>query len=133
MTAATASQIAPNTSTTCHDTASSTPRKVATPLPPLKLSQTGNRWPRKAPSAGEQRADRGRTTMHIDQHRDRALEHVGEQRRGGEALAAGAQHIGGADIAGADRADVLRAGEPREHEPERDRAEQIAERERAAR
>ena len=64
-----------------------------------------------------------------EQHRDGALEHVGEQRRGGEALAAGAQHIGGADIAGADRADVLRAGEPREDEAERDRAEQIAERE----
>ena len=64
------------------------------------------------------------------QHRDGALEHVAEQRRGGEPLAAGAQHIGGADIAGADGADVLRAGEPREHEPERDRAEQIADNER---
>ena len=47
-----------------------------------------------------------------DQHRGGALEHVAEQRRGGEALAAGAQHIGRADIAGADRADVAEAGEP---------------------
>ena len=40
------------------------------------------------------------------QHRGRALEHVAEQCRRGEPLAAGAQHIGGADIAGADGADV---------------------------
>ena len=59
-----------------------------------------------------------------------ALEHVTEERRRGEPLAAGAQHIGGADIAGADAADVGRAGQPRDDEAKRNRAEQVAERER---
>ena len=52
------------------------------------------------------------------------------KRRGGEPLAAGAQHVGGADIAGADAAQVGRAGEPRQQNAERDRAAQIAEDER---
>ena len=52
-----------------------------------------------------------------------ALEHVAEQRRCGEPLVAGAQHVGRADIAGADRADVAGAGEPRQNQAERNRAE----------
>ena len=68
--------------------------------------------------------------MRHDQHRDGAFEHVAEQGRGGQAFAAGAQHVGGADIARADRADVASAGEPGQDQAERDRAEQIADDER---
>ena len=55
-----------------------------------------------------------------------ALERIEQQRRGGEALVAGAQHIGRADIAGADRADVAEAGDPRQDQAEGHRAEEIA-------
>ena len=41
-----------------------------------------------------------------EEDRDRALEHVAQQRCRGEALAAGAQNIGRADITGADAANV---------------------------
>jgi len=51
------------------------------------------------------------------------------QRQHRQALAAGAQHVGGADISGADRAHVRAAGGERDHQPERDRAEQVAENE----
>ena len=98
------------------------------PLPPLNLSQTGKRCPKNAAAPATSPAS-WPDHHDIEQHRDGAFQHVGEQRRGGEAIAAGAQHIGGADAAGADRADVLRAGEPREDEPERDRPEQIADNE----
>src|ERR1700719_2552640 len=79
---------------------------------------------------GAQRSnDRGVAikNMRDDQYRRGALEHVAEQGRDGEALAAGAQNIGGADIAGADRAQIRRAGEPRQQNAERNRAAQIAE------
>ena len=66
-----------------------------------------------------------------DKHRQRAFERIAEEGRRGEALAAGAQHIGGADVAGAERPDVGRAGKPRQDEAERDRATEIAERQRA--
>src|SRR6478609_7328978 len=81
----------------------------------------------------EKRAERsqhrrvGAAEIARDDHRDRALQHVADQRRRGEALAPGAQHIGGADIAGADRAQVLRSRQLGEDQPERNRAEQIAE------
>src|SRR5258708_4169819 len=45
------SQIAQNPSATGHARAISRPMTVATPWPRLNLSQTGNRWPRKAPRA----------------------------------------------------------------------------------
>ena len=63
-----------------------------------------------AEKGAERRQHRGVGTAEIagDDHRDRALQRVADQRRRGEALAAGAQHIGGADIAGADRAQILR-------------------------
>ena len=67
--------------------------------------------------------------MRGQQNRGGALEHVAEKRGGGERLAAGAQHIGGADIAGADRAQIGPAGRARQHDAEGDRAEQVAERE----
>ena len=60
-------------------------------------------------------------------HCGRTLEHIAQQRRRGELLVAGAQHIGGADIAGADAAQILRAGETRENDAERNGAAQIAE------
>ena len=41
-----------------------------------------------------------------------AFENIAGKRCGGQQLAAGAQHIGGADIAGADITQVGRAGEP---------------------
>ena len=46
-----------------------------------------------------------------DEHRDGALQRVGDQRRRGEVLPAGAQHVGRADVARADGADVAEAGE----------------------
>ncbi len=83
----------------------------------------------KRAEAGDQREiaiEQGRR----HQHRDGALEHVAQKRRGRKRLAAGAQHIGGADIAGADGAEVLRARKPRQDDAERDRAAQIAEHQR---
>src|SRR5262249_58029211 len=62
---------------------------------------------------------------------DRALERVAQERQRGQPLAAGTQHVGGADIAGPDGADVASAGEPREQKTEWDRAQKIAERQRA--
>src|SRR6476469_2822548 len=44
-----------------------------------------------------------------------------------QALAARAQHVGGADIAGADGAQILRACQFGQDQPERDRPEEIAE------
>ena len=46
---ATVSQIAAKASAIQKFTPIRMPRKVATPLPPRKRSQTGKRWPRKAP------------------------------------------------------------------------------------
>ena len=80
---------------------------MATPLPPLNPSQTGKRWPRNAPTAAAMAAVGPQFAG--DQHSDGPLQRVAEQRRRGEALAAGAQHIGRADVAGADVADVARA------------------------
>ena len=64
-----------------------------------------------------------------DDDGDRALERVADQGCRRKALAAGAQHVGGADIAASDRAQILRAGEFGQHQAERDRAEEIAEQE----
>jgi hypothetical protein len=47
------------------------------------------------------------------QHGEGALERIEQQRRGREALAAGAQHVGGAEVAGADVAHVTEARGPR--------------------
>ena len=71
---------------------------------------------------------RGRRSAEVagDDNGHGAFQHVAEQRRGGQALAAGAQHVGRADIAGADRAQILRAGDLRQDHAERDRAEQVA-------
>jgi hypothetical protein len=55
-----------------------------------------------------------------DQHRQRALKTIQNQRGGGEAFIAGTQHISGADIAGADGADVAQPRSACEHEPKRD-------------
>src|SRR5262245_7161457 len=64
-----------------------------------------------------------------EQDGEGAFERIADQRRRGQALAAGAQHVGGADIAGAEGANVLRAGEPRQHQPERDGTAEVAEEE----
>ena len=40
---------------------------------------------------------------------DRRLQRVEHERRGGEILASGAQHVGRADVAGADRAQIAGA------------------------
>ena len=82
----------------------------------------------KSAEAGDERGI-GSGEMRREQNRGGALERVAQQGRGGQTLAAGAQHIGGADIAGADGADVGRAGGARQDQPERNRAEQIADRE----
>jgi hypothetical protein len=63
-------------------------------------------------------------------HGQRALEGIEQQRRGGELLVAGPQHVGRADIAGPDGADIAEPCHAREDQAERDRPEQIAEGER---
>ena len=65
-----------------------------------------------------------------DEHGRGALQRVEQQRQRGEALVAGAQHVGGADVARADVAHVAEPGGACQQVAERDRAEQIAERER---
>ncbi len=79
---------------------------------------------------GAERGDHGGLRAAQRQARDGdgdgALQHVADQGCGGEALAAGAQHIGRADIAGADGADVAGARDFRQDQAERDRAEQVA-------
>lgn len=102
------------------------PRNVATPLPPRKFSQTGNRWPEKGAEGGDESEVAAEQAVG-DNNRHGALEHIPYQRCGGEGLVAGAEHIGRADVAGADCADVAYAGEACEDEAEGDRAEQIAE------
>src|SRR5262245_45516887 len=83
----------------------------------------------KCTDTGEHRKVRPVETVR-DEYRDRALEHVAQQRGGGETLAAGTQHVGGADVAGADGTDVLGAGKPRQYESEWDRTDQVTERQR---
>ena len=107
------------------------PRKVATPLPPLKRSQTGKRWPRKAPSPAASPASRAPEQGRSQQHRRRALQHVAEQGQCRQLLVAGAQDIRRADIAGADAAQVGPAAQAGQDDAEGDRAEQIAEDERS--
>src|SRR3954453_15314061 len=58
--------------------------------------------------------------------RDRTLEEVEQQGGEGQALAAGAQDVGGADVAGADGADVPQPRPAGEDEAERHRADQVA-------
>ena len=60
------------------------------------------------------------------QHGKRALQRIEQQRRGGEALAAGAQHVGGADVAGADVAHVAEARGLRQQQAEGNGAQEIA-------
>ena len=104
------------------------PKKVATPLPPLKPSQAGKRWPRKAPIAASPPDLRQIGPDRLGgQHRRGALGRVEQQGRRRQPLAAGPQHVGRADIARADRADVAEPGDPGQHQPERDRAQHIAE------
>ena len=64
--------------------------------------------------------------MRGNQHRRRAFEDVAEQRRRGQALAARAQHIGGADITGADGAHVRPARRARQDQAKGNGAEQVA-------
>src|SRR5271163_3472757 len=83
---------------------------------------------------GARRAGKaGRFVMKQDRRqeiREGRLQRVENERRSGEILAPCAQHIGRADIAGADGAQVRGAREPGQQEAERDRAEEIAERQR---
>ncbi len=74
-----------------------------------------------AEEGAKARDERGSRSGKISrkQYRDRALEGVAEQRRGGEAFAPGAQHVGRADIAGADGAYVRAAGRFRQQQAER--------------
>ena len=111
-TSAAPSQVAATSNPTGQYSAMQTPRKVATPLPPLKPSQTGNRWPSTAPRPARISAPGGnRIRAAID--RRRAFGAVAEQGRGRRPFLAGAQHIGGADIARADLAHIARARRPR--------------------
>ena len=86
-------------------------------LAAAEVSQTGNRWPRKAPRAAQHGSIAVRQKYEREQDRDGALEHVAEKVAAASPLFARAQHVGRADIAGADAADVLRAGEPRSKMP----------------
>ena len=54
-----------------------------------------------------------------------AFEHVQQKRRRAQALAAGAEHIGGADVAAADGANVLFAKDADQQVAHRDGAEQV--------
>jgi hypothetical protein len=71
-----------------------------------------------------------RRKMACYQHGGRALQRIEQQCRGGKALVAGAQNIGGADVAGADLAHIAKSGSAGEQKPERNRAQEIAEHER---
>ena len=108
-----ASQVAPAAAPTGQAMASSTPKKVATPLPPLNFSQTGNRWPRKAAPPARAAHLRARWRMTAareagDQHRRGALAAVADQGDQRQVPPAGAQHVGRADVARADLAHVAR-------------------------
>jgi hypothetical protein len=73
-------------------------------LAALEAEPDRERWPSTSEQAATEAAS-GPTGAIGDQDRDRALAAVEDQRRRGQALAAGAQHVGRADIA---RADGLR-------------------------
>ena len=120
---ATASQTTAKASAAGQNRPIRQPRKVATPLPPLKPSQTGKRCPRKAPQAATSAA--GGAELGADENRHRSLEHVAEEGRGRQALLARAQHIGRADIAGADAAQIRAAGEARQDDAEGNGAQKI--------
>ena len=125
--AAVAAQVAQAISPTGQASARSMPRKVATPLPPRKPSQTGKRCPRKAAAARDQRrvlADEARGRRRTA---DRALAGVEDQGRGRRALVAGAQHVGRADVARPDLAQVAEAERAGDEQAEGDRAEQVGE------
>ena len=98
MIAATINQATQAATPTGHAAVSSTPRPVATPLPPLNPSQTGNRWPMTAPSPDHNAASGGpENEEHAD--RDGAFAGVEQQGRRRQPFVAGTQHIGGADVA----------------------------------
>ena len=123
------SQVAPASRPAGQAMAIIAPKKVATPLPPLKRSQTGKRWPTKAAPAG-QRLRRRRYAKNQPGQATRAsapLPPSPSSVIARQVAAAGAQHVGRADAARADLAQVARAAQPRGDHPERDRAQEIAE------
>jgi hypothetical protein len=61
-------------------------------------------------------------------HGGGALEHIAEEGGRAQALAAGAQHVGGADVAAAHGADVLMAEEAHQHIAHGNGAEQVGNR-----
>ena len=110
-----------------------TPKPVATPLPPWKRSQTGNTWPRTAQRAARASAlrmgSRGSSSAAeagAEPDGGAALEHVEEKGGRAQALAAGAQDVGGADVAAARLADVLVSKEADQQVAGGDGAEQIS-------
>jgi len=124
-TRAATSHVAATSNPTSQNSARAIPRKVATPLPPLKPSQSGNRLPHHRRQRREYfRA--GCQPMPRDQNRSRTFGAIAKQRCRRRPFLAGAQHIGGADIARADLAHIARAGKIAEQKPERDRAQKIA-------
>jgi hypothetical protein len=64
--------------------------------------------------------------MAREQHRDRTLRAVEDQRRRCEPLAPGAQHIGRADIARPDLPQIARAEQARQDDTKGNRTEQIS-------
>ena len=83
----------------------------------------------------QERADPGKHAVPrrqpLDQqYGDQPFGEIEQQRRGGEPLAPRPQHIGRADVARSDPAQVSRATEPCQDHPERNRAEQVSERQR---
>ena len=108
---------------------STTPAAVATPLPPLKAEPDREAVAEDGARPGQHRGLRAEPGV-AEGRRQRALGEVEQERGQGQALAAGAQHVGGADIARADGADVARAGPAGEQQAERDRAQAVAGQER---
>ncbi len=109
-----------------HRTARAARRyRSATPLPPLKPSHTGKRWPRNAPSPATIAAS-GPPMRPATMTATVPFSMSPMSVRAARPLASGAQHVGGADVAGADRAQIAGAGEPGQDLCRRDRTEQVA-------
>src|SRR5438309_1417986 len=96
------------------------------PLAALETEPDGREVADQGGDGGELHGDREQPGGH--HHGGAPLRHVEQQSGGGEALAAGPQHVGGADIARADGAQIAGARRLGQQQAERDRAQAIAER-----
>jgi hypothetical protein len=125
-TAATAAHVAQARRPSGQWSARIVPRKVATPFPPRKPSQTGQRWPRKAKTR-----DLCRVLPHEEaggDDGDGALARVEDEGEEGREPIAGAEHVGRADVARADLADVAQPHRAGDDDAEGDGAEEVGQR-----